>query len=125
MPCREHAMRRVVEKFDSIHKFHHFYLILLVSPALMWLLSGLVGGFRFPGSGGQFAMLVAMFLGAAVLPIVLGIVALIFAKPSIAWCVVVAAALFSTYVVHRSEVRVNAGPSAALQVPRVGSAPAG
>lgn len=118
-------MRRVVEQFDSIHKFHHFCLILLVSPVLMWLLSGLVGGFRFPGSGGQFAMLVAMFLGAAVLSIVFGVVVLIFAKPSIAWCVVVAAALFSTYVVHRSEVHANAGPSAALQVPPVGSAPAG
>lgn len=109
-------MGSLIAKIDSIHKMHHFFLIVVGAPALMWLLSGVVGHFRIPGSSGQFAMLVAMFLGAAVLPLVLGLVTLIFARPSVAWCVVVCAALFTTYVSYRSESR------AALAAPITSSA---
>ena len=100
-------MRKLIEKFDSIHKMHHFCLIILVAQVLMWLLSGLAGSFRIPGSAGQLAMLVGMFLGSAVLPLLFGVVTLIFSKPSVAWGVVAAMALFSAYVVHRSEMRAS------------------
>ena len=98
-------MRKVLEKINTIHKMHHFYLIVLVSPVLMWLLSGIVSEFRVAGSGGQFAMFTAWFLGQAIAPILLGIVILIFGRPSSAWVAVIVAALCVTYVVHRSESR--------------------
>lgn len=109
-------MRNLLTKIDAVHKMHHFYLIILGAPALVWLFSGLVGHFRFPGSAGLFAMLVAMFLGAAVLPLLFGLVTLIFARPSVAWFVVICAALFTAYVVHRSESRSTPARAAVVDV---------
>ena len=90
------------KKFDALHKMHHFYLILIISPLLMWLLAAIAGDQRLPGSAGQFAMIFGLFLGKAFLAILVGLLVLAFGKPSSAWIAIVVVLILSTYILSRS-----------------------
>lgn len=95
-------MQKALSKINAIHKAHHVYLIALVSPVLMWLMSGIFAPFPSARSAGQLGAAVGTFLGQSVITIFLGFVVLVFARPSTAWITVFFSTLFLTYLIYGS-----------------------